>query len=169
MTIDDGWALTFVKWAAAILYSLWTPMPLALQMLCIMSLCEMATGFFNPRRRFFASLQQVTVSLILTFLVCWLYDKAHVQAGFNLGFDICSGVAMFYCLGSAIKIMQDVQSVGGSVPPVLISLMHRAEGLTGTERYDLDALQLKQDQDDKAMTLKHEQENSALNKKQQDG
>jgi len=121
-----------IKLGVSFIASVWTPMPFAIQVLCIVSLGELFTGLFNPTNRLFLNLKRISLSIILTLCVCSLIDTAKMRAGINIGFDMCSAVAMFYILGSSIKITQNLSMAGVNIPPVLLDFMEKAEGMTGS-------------------------------------
>ena len=157
------------KWLIAAIAAIWTPLPLAIQILCIVSMVDLATVLFNPTRRLGLATKRVSIILILTFTICILSDMAKAKAGFNIGFDICSAVAFFYALSAGIRIMQNVNAAGVSLPPVLLDFMSKAEGITGSERDEIDALKLSQGQAVDALAIKQNQETDALKKKQEAG
>jgi phage-related holin len=133
-----------LKWLTSACAAVWAPLPLAVQILTIVCVANLCTVILNPVRSLGRETKRVSIILILTFTVCFLSDLAKMRVGFNVGFDICAAVAFFYSISLAVRIMQNVNAAGVPLPPVMLDLLSKAEGLTGSELEDIDELRVKQ-------------------------
>ena len=155
-----------LKWFTSACAAIWTPMPFAMQLLAIVAVANLCTVILNPVRSLGRETKRVSIILILTFTVCFLSDMAKAKAGFNVGFDICAAVAFFYAISLTIRIMQNINAAGVPLPPVVLDLLSKAEGVTGVERDEIDALKLSQSNAVDALAVKQVQEKAALATKQ---
>lgn len=136
--------ITVGKVIIAAMVSLWLSIPAAIQILFCLGLVDVVTSFLTQRRTMMAVVKKLTLILILCGTVCVIYDMAKNNTGLNIGFDVCTGVAAFYCLGEIIAILQNLSWGGVDFPPFLLTALSKAGGLTGRQQGEIDALFLKQ-------------------------
>jgi phage-related holin len=151
------WIITALKWLASFLAALWISIDLDLRVLVVLAVADIVSTFFNPQR----SLPHVTRRLAVTFLLVgvthYVFNMAKSQTGLNLGFDVAAVVCTFYILGEIIAVVRNCAAAGLTIPPQLLNVLARAEGLSGSDKQEITALQLKQTQESVALELKQEQ------------
>ena len=64
----------------------------------------------------------------------------------------------FYCLGEAVSILRNADAIGVQLPPKVLDWLVKAEGITGSDKREIIALQLKQGQETTALNLKISQQ-----------
>lgn len=146
-----------LKGIAAGVLSLWVSVPVALQILFILSALDVVTALFSPKRSITITIRRVVMAMLLAATVFYVYALAKTQTGINVGFDLGSAICMFYSVGEAINVAKNFSDSGVYFPPVVLTLLSKAEGITGAEKAEIDALALKQEQETEALALKQEQ------------
>jgi phage-related holin len=154
------WA-TVAKWIVAAFAALWVSVPFAIKLLAFLQMLSLFTALFNPLAVLRTEVKRSSLALILTLSVHFVYVVAKDQTGLNLGFDLASMVSTFYCIGTGISILLNFSAAGVEIPPVLLDVLQRADGLTGREKHEIEALKLKQGQEITALDLKQSQDHPA--------
>lgn len=140
----DNQAVVYVKWVLAALAGIWVSVPAAVQLLCVLSVVDFGTALFDYHTSLRDLTKRLVLAIILTLSVHYCYTMAKAQVGLNLGFDVATVVASFYSLGEILAVMRNCARVGVRMPPRLIDLLSKAEGLTLEDKQELDALREKQ-------------------------
>jgi phage-related holin len=153
--VKSGVAFVLKGIAAGVL-SLSVSVPVALQILFILSALDVVTALFSPKRSITITIRRVVMAMLLAATVFYVYALAKTQTGINVGFDLGSAVCMFYSVGEAINVAKNFSDSGVYFPPVILTLLSKAEGITGAEKAEIDALALKQEQETEALALKQE-------------
>lgn len=143
-SVKDGILVVIVKFCISVVVGVWISVPAAVRVLCILSCIDVFTAFFNSKRHLRDVLRRVALSILLALTVDYVYNVAKIETGLNVGFDIATMVCSFYILGEIIFILQNCAEAGVSLPPALLTLISKAEGLTGVERQELNALSIRQ-------------------------
>ncbi len=152
------WGVTGLKWALSLASSLWLSIDVDLRILALLCVADVLLNLLNPVVSLWKTTRRLAGTFILVGIVHIVYRLAKEQTGLNLGFDLASVVSGFYCLGEAIFILKGIDAMGIDIPPALLSLVSKAEGLTGHDKQEIAALQLKQSQENVALDLKQSQE-----------
>ncbi len=152
------WGVTTAKWGISLIASAWLAIDVDLRILALLCIADVLIVLFNPVASLWKTARRLAVTLILVGTVHIVYRLAKDQTGLNLGFDLASVVSGFYCLGEVIVILKGVSAMGIDIPPALLDLASKAEGLSGHNKQEIAALQLKQNQENVALDLKQSQE-----------
>ena len=153
-----AWVITLTKWLISFTASAWLAADTDIKVLAILSVADVLIGIFNPAVSLLMTCRRLAVTFILVGTVHFVYGLARAQTGLNLGFDISAVVSVFYCLGEGISILKNCDAIGIQLPPQLLSVISKAEGLTGSDRREIIALQLKHNQEGIALDLKMAQQ-----------
>ena len=137
MIQSEHWALFALKWCAAAVASIWLSVPAAVQLLVILCCFDLLSCMFTRHRSLRLTLKRLAVTLLLCGVIHIVYTFAHSLSGFNVGFDIGAAVAMFYVFGEIIEIVLNCSTVV-KIPPKLVQWLETAQGLTGSQKADLD-------------------------------
>ncbi len=137
MNQSEHWALFAFKWCAAAVASIWMTVPAAVQLLVILCGFDLLSCLFTKHRSLRLTLRRVAVTLLLCGVIHVVYTMARSLSGFNVGFDIGAAVAMFYVFGEIIEIVLNCSTVV-KIPPKLIEWLETAQGLTNSQKADLD-------------------------------
>ena len=160
--VTEAWMMTGLKWAISLIASMWLAIDIDLRLLAILCVADVLVGLLNPAVSLWKTAKRLTGTFILVGTVHIVYSLAKAHTGLNLGFDLGSVVSGFYCLGEAIFILKGIDAMGIQIPPALLDLASKAEGLTGHDKQEIIALKLKQKQEDIALDLKQSQDNGKV-------
>jgi phage-related holin len=155
------WVITALKWLASFLAAFWITIDLDLRVLVVLSVADIVSTFFNPHRSLPGTTRRITVTFLLVGVTHYVFNVAKNQTGLNLGFDVAAVVCTFYILGEIIAVVRNCAAAGLTIPPQLLSALTKAEGLSGVDKQEIEALQLKQTQESSALELKQEQQKEA--------
>ena len=159
--VTEAWMITGIKWAISFAASMWLAIDVDLRVLAVLCVADVLVGLINPAVSLFKTARRLAGTFIIVGTVHIVYSMARAQTGLNLGFDLGSVVSGFYCLGEAIVVLKGISAMGIDIPPVLLDLASKAEGLTGHDKQEIIALRLKQSQEDTALDLKQSQDRKA--------
>lgn len=107
-------------------------LPTAVWLLCGLMVADYVTGILVAISK--GKLSSKTgrdglIKKVLTLiLVLVSHAITHVQ---ELGFDVGSGIAIFFCVNELVSITENCARGGVSIPPVLLSAIEKVESLTG--------------------------------------
>jgi len=132
------------KWVIAAIASLWVSADLSLKILSLLAIADVAVNLFNPAVSLLGICRRLAITFILVLTVHVVYSLAKTQTGLNVGFDVSGMVTGFYCIGESIAILKGCAGAGIGLPPALIDLIAKAEGLTGSDKAWVEALRVKQ-------------------------
>jgi len=146
------------KWVIAGIASIWVSVDLALKILSLLAVADLLVSIFNPDIELLQLCRRLTITFILVLTVHVVYNLAKTQTGLNLGFDVSGMVTGFYCIGESVAILRGCSSSGIPLPPWLLDLIAKAEGLTGSDKAWVEALRVRQQQEKQGFDLKQEKE-----------
>lgn len=142
------------KWLIALVISLWTAIDIDIKMLVVLSLVDVITSLFVERRLFFQVTRRLVVTFLLVGVTHYVFSMAKINTGLNVGFDVGAVVCVFYILGELIIIIRNCSDAGLIIPPQLLEILIKAEGLTGSEKKNILGVKLKQDGDSVKLEVK---------------
>lgn len=108
-------------------------------MLIVMTADALST-IINPHVPFKKKIRTLALSLVLAGMVLLVYAAVQKHTELNLGFDIISGVCTFFALSSAADIIINFHAAGVPIPPMLIGLLSKAQGISGKDKAELDSI-----------------------------
>ena len=146
--------LTGIKWLVAFLASAWLSIDTGLQSLAVLSLADVVSTFFNAKRSLSAVIKRLAMMFLLVGVVHYVFAIAKLNTGLNIGFDIGAVVAFYYILAEIIAIVRNCAAAGLPIPPKLLDILAKAEGLTGADRQEIVGIQLNQDENSVNLKLK---------------
>lgn len=156
------WAFAGTKWFAAIISAAWISIDLDIRILVVLLSIDFATSIINPNRLLAATLKRIAVTVILVVTVHWTYSIARTQGNLNIGLDVATIVCTFYIFGEVVRIISNCAE-WADIPPALLDVLSKAEGMTGRERNELASIkrrqeaalvEVKENQKDAAIALK---------------
>ena len=146
--------LTGLKWFASLFAALWISVDTDLRVLAVLSLADVVSTFFNAKRSLSAVIKRLAMMFLLVGVVHYVFAIAKLNTGMNIGFDVGAVVAFYYILAEIIIIVRNCAAAGLAIPPKLLDILAKAEGLTGAERGEIVGIQLKQDENSVNLKLK---------------
>ena len=143
-TMKTTWVVMFLKWLVSAFAGLWITIPIAVQLLVVLSFADLVSSIANPGRHLRDVLRRLALMMLLVMVIYYVYTLAKQQTGFNVGFDLGAAVCTFYILGELVYMLQNCAAAGLALPPRLLSLLAKAEDLTLHERSQIADLQAQQ-------------------------
>jgi len=125
----------------SVIAAVWTPPTFAMGLLVMIAALEIITGLLNAEYHLKPETKRVCASMFFTLAIHILYSFANRHTGLSIGFDAGSAAALFYCLHSAIKAIQNFDAAGVPIPPFVIEYLRKAEGLTGADKKAVERLE----------------------------
>lgn len=132
--MPENWFWNGLKIIAAGIVSYWVSVPLAFKLLFILFGLDLISCLFTHRASVKVTLRRFVMTLILCLAVYVLFGAAK-ELGFNVGFDVGAGVVLYYVFGETIELASNCSTVI-DLPPWLMNLLEKAQGLTGRQRRD---------------------------------
>lgn len=116
-------------------------LPSAFKIMMIVMAFDALSALFNPAVKFKRRVTILSLSGLLSLMVIcanqYLVRVMHI----DLGFDLAAGVCSFYAISSGVDALVNFDAAGVPIPPVLMSILLKAQGLTGKEKSDLEQVQ----------------------------
>ena len=145
---------TAVKWlisaAAAIIISV----PFAIRLLAALLMVKFFVSLFNPARKLRETVTRSALAMILCLTCHYVFVVGQQQTGLNVGFNVDAMITGFYILQTGLAIIINCSMAGLEIPPALLDMLIKADGMTNLDRAEVTALKLKQQQESAALSLK---------------
>ena len=134
---NEAWFVRTAKFLVAIFSYAWLSTPNSIHMLLVLMAIRFLTCLFDPR----GSLPLLAKRLAYTALICESVHLMYSMGETNYGWttDPTTFTAVFFSVEQVIAILRNGQSIGVGLPPKLIDWLVKAEGLTGTQRSEMES------------------------------
>ena len=148
--------ITVLKLMVAMFSAFWLTIDFDLRVLVVLSVADVVSTFFNAQRSLVTVTKRLGATFLLVGVTHYVFGLAKQSTGLNVGFDVSAVICTFYILGEVIAIIRNLAAVI-QIPPALLEVLAKAEGMTGADRQEIEALRLKQNQETTALDLKQHQ------------
>lgn len=144
----DALLVTFGKVASSVAAGILVSVPLAFQLVVVLSLTELAATLYSPKAKFAKEAAKVSLTLILCISAHILQSISSamykVHMGENLGINFATLICFYYSFGTVISICRHCCDADLRLPPRALDLLRRFEGASESDKKELEDIASKQ-------------------------
>jgi len=133
---ESNWVFKLLMFASAAILATWISLPAAVRVLCILMICDYATGMIaayqSKKLNSSIGARGLLTKVAILILLGALHRAAeivHVGESFNEWFS--SGIATFFVINELISVVENCVVANVKVPPNLIYALEKVKHLGG--------------------------------------